>query len=160
MHDISKKLSLLEPQKHWPLWSSEVSTAPTVLPTVKNNTWFMEITLVLSQHFHSYSGESKPLCNLAFRSEWLGSDFQSKFHLTFSKIPLLFNWFRASSKKGLFIPNFLFYEQRNCLRDSESVLMSKLDEIMYIKDPILKPWWCNRIGLAGLLLKLEGVGFF
>ena len=48
----------------------------------------MEITLVLSQHFHSYSGESKPLCNLAFRCEWLGSDFQSKFHLTFSKIPL------------------------------------------------------------------------
>ena len=83
----------------------------------------MEITLVLSQHFHSYSGESKPLCNLAFRCEWLGSDFQSKFHLTFSKIPLLFNWFRASSKKGLFIPNFLFYEQRNCLRDSELVLL-------------------------------------
>ena len=43
---------------------------------------------------------------------------------------------------------------------TESVLMSKSDEIVYI----LKPWWCNRIGLAGLLLrghlKLEGVGVF
>ena len=47
---------------------------------------------------------------------------------------------------------------------TESVLMSKLDGIVYIKDPIPKPWWCNRIGLAGLLLrghlKLEGVGVF
>ena len=44
------------------------------------------------------------------------------------------------------------------------MLMPKLHKIIYIKDPILKPWWCNNIGLAGLLfrghLKLEGVGVF
>lgn len=70
----------------------------------------MEITLLLSRHFHFCSDEQKLLYNLAFRSESLGSDFKSKFHLTSSKkkTHLLFSWFRASSKKGLFIPNLCF----------------------------------------------------
>ena len=42
--------------------------------------------------------------------------------------------------------------------------MSKLDEIIYIKDPILKSCWCIRMGANRLLLrrhlKLEGEGFF
>lgn len=42
--------------------------------------------------------------------------------------------------------------------------MSKLDEIIYIKDPILKSCWCIRMGPSRLLLrrhlKLEGEGFF
>lgn len=45
----------------------------------------MEITLLLSRHFHFCSDEQKLLYNLAFRSESLGSDFKSKFHLTSSK---------------------------------------------------------------------------
>lgn len=33
------------------------------------------------------------------------------------------------------------------------MLMSKLDEIIYIKDLIPQAWWCNRIGPAALQLR-------
>lgn len=93
---------------------------------------------MLSKHFHSCSDESKPLYDLAFRSEWLDFDFKANFIRHLAKYICCSAGLGNPQRKDYVFQTSCFMNEEIASETlNQSMLMSKLDEIIYRKEPVL-----------------------